>query len=132
MLTGVIEVHDLDGTREVSIPDVPDPDRTISHEYFAVGSIPAVAPSFGVKTQAELLGRLNGTDVTGRILVPRRAAFCIGSGLREDTAEFGFARTGGLAGIFPLPALRPGKGHGYTGAVSLDIQNRNARSGYDG
>src|SRR5208282_6354187 len=49
MLTGVIEVYDLDGAREVSIPDVPYPNRTISHEDFEVGSIPAAAPSFGVE-----------------------------------------------------------------------------------
>jgi hypothetical protein len=44
-----IEVYDLDGSWEVPIPDVPYPDRTIAHEYFEGGSIPAAAPGFGVK-----------------------------------------------------------------------------------
>src|ERR1035441_7599405 len=48
--------------------------------------------------KAELLGGLNGADVAGRVFVPDRAAFRICSRLSEDTAEFGFARMGGLAG----------------------------------
>src|ERR1035441_2508913 len=34
--------------------------------------------------------------------------------------------------IFPLPGLRLGDGHWYAGAVDLDVQNRNARSGHGG
>jgi len=39
---------------------------------------------------------------------------------------------GGLAGLFSLPVLRLGKGHRYAGAIGLDVQNRNARSGHHG
>ena len=60
-------------------------------------------------------------------------------GLAADTsplsipfATFGFARMGGLAGLFSLPVLRLGKGHRYAGAIGLDVQNRNARSGHHG
>src|ERR1019366_8857670 len=120
MLAGVVEVHDLDGDGEVLLTDVPDPNRTISHEDFEDGAIPAAMPGFGVEAQAKLLGSLNGADIAGGTFVAHRTTFRIRGGLGEDTAEFGFARVRGLAGLFALPALRLSDNHRYAGAIDLD------------
>src|ERR1700690_4415187 len=118
MLAGVIDVHDLDGTGEVPLTDVPDPNRTISHEYFEVGPIPTAMPGFGVDAQAELLGSLNGADIAGGTLAAYRTTFRIGLG--EDTSEFGFARVRELPGLLALPALGLSDHHRHPSAIDLD------------
>ena len=52
-------------------------------------------------------------------------ALLVPSGLREHTAQFGFARVGGLPVNLALPAHGFLFHHGYAGSVHLRIQNRN-------
>src|SRR5215469_9645069 len=54
VLTGVEEVDDLNGSREVILGDVPDPFCAIADDDLLFGARPATFPGFDVKAPAEL------------------------------------------------------------------------------
>src|SRR5882724_4962808 len=92
VLSGVIEIHDLDGSREYFLRQVPDPFRTVSHDHFLLGPVPAPLLGLAVETTGKLLCRFDRSRVGGAVFVPQRPAFGIPLGLREDTAELDLSR----------------------------------------
>jgi len=65
VLPSVIDVHNLDGTREILIGNIPDPIGAIGDDDFLLRPTPATLPGFAVKARAKLLGRLDGGDTGG-------------------------------------------------------------------
>jgi hypothetical protein len=69
MLAGVVEIDDLDRAGEMLISEIPDPDRTITDQYFLLGLAPSTPPSLGVDPEAELFGGFDGRDVGRGIFI---------------------------------------------------------------
>ena len=55
VLSGVIEIHDLDGSRKLFLGQVPDPFRAISHDHFLLRPVPTSPLSLGVEAAGKLL-----------------------------------------------------------------------------
>src|SRR5580693_8251007 len=69
MLASMIEVYDLNRSREVLIGNVPDPVRPIAHNYAYGGAVPTPVPRLGIDSQTKLFGGFNDTHIRGRVLI---------------------------------------------------------------
>src|SRR5512139_478194 len=97
MLPGMIQIHDLNGTGEVLVGQIPDPDCPICKDHFDRGPFPASAPSLRIEAKAELFGGFDGCYVGGGVRVADGPAFLVHGGLREHAAEFALACAGALS-----------------------------------
>jgi hypothetical protein len=61
MLAGVIEIYDLNGTRELFLTDVPDPVGAVAHNGCDSCPAPATLMGLGVDAAGELGGSLDGS-----------------------------------------------------------------------
>src|SRR5258708_8772064 len=87
----MIQIHDVDGARKVSLGYVPDPDGAIADHDFLLRQAPATPPSFRVYAVPEVFGGFDRPGVAAGVLVADRPALFVLSGLGEDTTEFCFA-----------------------------------------
>jgi len=122
VLSGVIEIDDLDRTGEVLLSQVPDPFGTIADDDLGLCPIPTAFESLDIEALAEVLGRFDGTDVGSGIIIPDREAFVIARGLREHTPQFDLAGSGWLARVFSFPSGGFLLRDGHTGAIHQDIK----------
>src|ERR1035438_5344489 len=93
----MIQINYLNGTGEVLVGQIPDPNGPISQDHFSRGPLPASAPSLRIDAEAELFGGFDGSYVGGRVRVADRPAFVVHGGLREHGAEFALACAGALS-----------------------------------
>src|ERR1041384_8281280 len=108
MLPGMVQIHNLNGTGEVLVGQIPDPHGPISNDHFDGGPLPASAPSLRIDAEAELFGGFDGAYVGGGVRVADGPAFRVHSGLREHRAELALA----CAGALSLDPTRPSLGFG--------------------
>src|SRR4051812_18820608 len=76
----MIQVHDLDGTGEVLIGQIPNPDCAVANDNFLLCTGPAPLPCFGVNAQAEMVRAFDGRDIACRVRVTRGPALLICGG----------------------------------------------------
>src|SRR5229473_6140568 len=87
VLSSMIEIHDLDGSRKLSLGQVPDPFRAISHDHFLLRPVPTSLLGLAVQAAGKLFGRFDRSSIGGAVFVSHGPAFGIPLGLCEDTAE---------------------------------------------
>jgi hypothetical protein len=87
VLSGVLEIHDLDGSRKLFLGQVPDPFRAISHDHFLLRPVPTSPLRLSVEAAGKLFGSFDRSRVGGAVFVSYWPAFGIQLGLCEDTAE---------------------------------------------
>src|ERR1035438_2623843 len=63
MLASMIEVDDLNGAWKVLIGEIPDPDRAVADHHLLLGPAPATPPGFGIESETEGFGGLDGGNV---------------------------------------------------------------------
>src|SRR5437588_3312334 len=128
MLARMIEIDDLNRTREVPISDIPDPLGSVADDDLLPSPAPATFPGFGVDARAERLGRFDGADISGGGFVADRSAFLVGCGLSEDAAQFDLAGACRLS-LYPAgAAFQFAADDGDLRAVYLDIEYRHCRA----
>lgn len=91
MLARMVEIDDLPGARKLFIGDIPDPHRAISQDNHALSPLQAPAHGFGVDAGTEFLGRLDRSDVGGRLVIALRPALIIQVGLDKHASQLHFA-----------------------------------------
>src|SRR5271163_4522583 len=90
MLTSMIEVDDLYGAGKVLIGEIPDPDRAVADHHFLLGPSPATPPGFGIESETEGFGGLDGGDVGCGVLIAHGPALGVGRSLGENATQFHF------------------------------------------
>src|SRR5450631_4620973 len=122
VLTGMIQIYNLNGGGKVLCDDAPDPRSSVSHHNHLLSLTEPPPDRFGINAWAKVLSRLDSTDIGGGSLVANGIASGILPGLSEDTAELGFAGLGLAVGVFaPAPFGFAGD-HGYAGAIHGDVE----------
>ena len=109
----------------MQIGEVPDPFGPIAEDDFLACAAPAAMPGFCIQSLSELLGRLDGTCVGGRVRVANRKALLVPAGLCKDASQFDFPGMSGLTVDFARPSLGLGAHHGYASAIEFDIEHGN-------
>jgi hypothetical protein len=102
VLASVIEIYNLDGAGELLLADVPDPIGTVAHDHLDLRPIPAALMRFGVDPAGELGGRFDGPSIGSGPVIAYGPPLVIGSGLREDAAEFSLAGVARPSAPFPF------------------------------
>src|SRR5882757_11174894 len=97
MLSGMIQIHDLNGAGKVGVGQIPDPDGPVSEDDSDGGPLPTSAPSLGVDTKAKLFGGFDGPHVGGGVRVADGPALLVHGGLGEDAAQLALACAGAFA-----------------------------------
>src|SRR5512136_450931 len=120
----MVEVDDLNGTREVQISEIPDPDCAVSQHDELFGTATAASNRLGEDAPAELLGGLDGTDVAGGSLVADGAAPLVEAGLGEDAAELGLTSLGLARFILAGTVMGLARHHWDTGAIDDHVHLR--------
>ncbi len=75
MFAGMIEIHDLEGTGEMLIGEVPDPDSPVGEDHPLLSPAPPPPPCFDVNSFPELFASLDGSNL-GFTVDLAGAAFC--------------------------------------------------------
>jgi len=125
MLSGVIQIDDLNRAWEVLIGYVPDPLGAVGDDHFLFGPAPPALPGFSVDATAKLVGRFHGSGVGGGSLIAGGPALFMGSGLRENGAQFDFARARRLPFDAAGAAFQFQAHHRNLPPVHFDIQHGN-------
>src|SRR5580704_12710479 len=97
MLSGMIQVHDLNGAGKMLVGQVPDPNGPVGNDHFDGSPLPTSAPSLRINAEAELFGGLDGADVGSGVRIADGPAILIHGGLREHAAKLALARAGALS-----------------------------------
>src|SRR6266404_825620 len=100
----MVEVHNLNGSREVLPDRVPNPRGAIAERHFLFRPVPAPTMRFDAEASPKSFGRFDTPGVGGRVFLAHRSALRIVGGLREDTPQFDFPRPRLLA-LLPGPPL---------------------------
>src|SRR6266478_9893276 len=117
VLSSMIEIHDLDGSRKLFLGQVPDPFRAISHDHFLLRPVPTSLLGLAVQAAGKLFGRFDRSRIGGAVFVSHRPAFGIPLGLCEDTAELDLPGVRPSVASFARPTLQFFAHHGYTRAI---------------
>ncbi len=128
MLAGVVEVDDLQGTGKMFVSQIPDPRSAVADHDSSTGAVPAPLTGFGEDAAAKLLSGLDGSGVSRGRLVAEWSTLPIELGLGEHATEFGFAGMGGFARLLAGSCEGLGGDHRHTGAIDLDVEDRDRLS----
>jgi hypothetical protein len=120
----MIEIHDLDRARELSVGDVPDPYGPVGDDDFLAGSGPAASPGFAVNAAAELFGRLDSPRAGSGTLVAHWPALPISCGLREHAAQLDFPRVRRFVAVPAFAVLGLDRRHRHARTIHFDIKHR--------
>src|SRR5207244_1274755 len=77
MFTGMIEIHDFDGSVEMPGGNPPDPRSSISQHHHLVGLSQTATHRLRIDPPTEGLGGLNGAHVGSGVFVPQRISFVV-------------------------------------------------------
>jgi hypothetical protein len=86
MLARVVEIHDLNRARELTLGNVPDPNSPIGKDDPLFRSRPSSILGFVIQAAAEVCSAFDGSDIGCRTLIAQWPALFIGRGLREHAA----------------------------------------------
>src|SRR5665213_1467491 len=128
----MIEIDDLDGSREVLIGDVPDPNSSVADDDFGRGPFPASAPRFRINAVSEFVGGFNSAHIRGGIRVADGPSVLIHGSLREHSAELALTGAGSLSFDSAGPASGFGSHNRDLDAIDQHIHFRNALFGNNG
>src|SRR5713101_8104918 len=128
VLSSMIEIHDLDGSRKLFLGQVPDPFRAISHDHFLLRPVPTAPLRLSVQAAGKLFGSFDRSRVAGAVFVSYWPAFGIQLGLCEDTAELDLPRVRPSIASFARPPHQFFAHHGHTRAIHLHILLRYRRA----
>ncbi len=123
MFTGVIEVEDLHGIREVQAGVLPDPESTVAEVDGLGDASVSATQSFLTKEGARIPAAGKGANITRRLVLTYRLAVFIGCDLSEDATEFGLSCAGSSIGLFAFDALKFVAAKGHAGAVAGDVED---------
>ena len=123
MFAGVVEVDDLGRFGEALVGEVPDPAGAVADDDELPDVVAAAAAGFGLEEVGEVLDRLEGGQVAGRVGVADRMPVVVGAGLGEQGGEFGFAGAGAPVGAFAGAAGGFAAAHGDAGAVDGEVEH---------
>jgi hypothetical protein len=101
VFAGVVEIHNLGRLREALVGEVTDPAGAVTDDDELADVLAAAAAGFGGDEVGELVDRLQGGQVAGRVRVADRLPVVVGAGLGEQGGEFGFAGAGAPVGALP-------------------------------
>ena len=122
VLARMINVNDLNGTGEMLVGNVPDPERAVRQHHFDCCLAPASLPGFGIDAWTKLFRRLDGPHISGGIFVADGPPLVITLGLREHAGQFDFPSARTLTLILSNATFGLRLHYRDTGAVHLDVK----------
>ena len=123
MFTGVIEVEDLHGIREVQAGVFPDPESAVAKVNCLGDASVSATQSFLTQEGARISAASKGANITRRLVITYRLAVFIGYGLSEDATELSLTCAGSSVGLFAFDSLEFIAAKGHAGAVAGNVED---------
>src|SRR5271165_2568618 len=125
MLARMIEIDYLNCARKMQTGKIPDPFGAVAqHDFLCRATCPALT-GFEVDSFTKLLGGLDSAGVSGGVRIANGEALFVELGLSENASQFDLPRMGWLTVRLAQAAHRFLLDHRHSGAIHLDVENRN-------